>query len=315
MKRSVCQASISSVIPLNVLPSITKPPDAGSRAPRWMLESQPWRRPLPHSTASTTRSRVCTGLTLTHADAAAAGVVRRGEVLHHDALVAVGEHLPGELLGGGGVVGDQPGHDVGLGHQGREPGEAFGAGGVEQVVAVEVQEVEEVRRHRDPGVLGGPGRGLLERPRPAGVVERERLAVEDQPPGRQRPDHLDHLGQPLGDVVEAPGGDQDVVAVAMDLDPDAVELDVHRDRRRRPPWPSPRPGRARWTRASAAPAGRPPDRPSPAPPRRRRRPRHDRRRCRRRASRRGARRAAAPRRPTATASWTRRRARPGGRRR
>ena len=39
--RSVCQASISSVMPLKVLPSMTNPPVAGSRAPRWMFDSQP----------------------------------------------------------------------------------------------------------------------------------------------------------------------------------------------------------------------------------------------------------------------------------
>ena len=65
VNRSVCQRSISSVMPLKVLPIITKPPVSGSRAPRWMLDEVPWRRPEPHSTASTTRSRVCVGLTLT----------------------------------------------------------------------------------------------------------------------------------------------------------------------------------------------------------------------------------------------------------
>ena len=65
VKRSVCQRSISSVMPLNVLPIMTKPPVSGSRAPRWMFDRVPWRRPDPHSTASTTRSRVCVGLTLT----------------------------------------------------------------------------------------------------------------------------------------------------------------------------------------------------------------------------------------------------------
>ena len=64
VKRAVCQSSIASVMPLNVLPSMTKPPVAGSRAPRWMFDSLPVRRPEPHSTASTTRSSVCTGLTL-----------------------------------------------------------------------------------------------------------------------------------------------------------------------------------------------------------------------------------------------------------
>ena len=42
----VCQASISSVMPLKVLPSMTKPPVAGSRAPRWRLESQPLPPPV-----------------------------------------------------------------------------------------------------------------------------------------------------------------------------------------------------------------------------------------------------------------------------
>ena len=42
---------------------MTKPPLAGSRAPRWMLDSLPLRLPEPHSTASTTRSSVRTGLT------------------------------------------------------------------------------------------------------------------------------------------------------------------------------------------------------------------------------------------------------------
>ena len=64
--RAVCQRSSSSVRPLKVLPSITKPP-AGSRAPRCRLDSRPVRRPCPHSTPRTTRSRVCRGLTLSQA--------------------------------------------------------------------------------------------------------------------------------------------------------------------------------------------------------------------------------------------------------
>ena len=55
--------------PLNVLPTITNDAvSSGSfdRAPRCRLESQPTRRPWPHSTASTTRSNVYTGFTLRH---------------------------------------------------------------------------------------------------------------------------------------------------------------------------------------------------------------------------------------------------------
>ena len=65
---AVCHASISSVMPLNVLPSMTKPPSSGSRAPRCRLLSQPCRRPWPHSAASTTRSSVRACLILSHAD-------------------------------------------------------------------------------------------------------------------------------------------------------------------------------------------------------------------------------------------------------
>ena len=66
--RSVCQASISSVMPLNVLPSITNPPVRVARRRGGCWTAAPRRRPLPHSTASTTRSRVCRGLTFTQPD-------------------------------------------------------------------------------------------------------------------------------------------------------------------------------------------------------------------------------------------------------
>ena len=67
-------------MPLKVLPSITKPPFTGSRAPRCRLLSQPLRRPLPHSAASTTRSSVRTAFTLSQSDPrlpAAYGAARR----------------------------------------------------------------------------------------------------------------------------------------------------------------------------------------------------------------------------------------------
>ena len=80
-----------------------------------------------------------------------------------------------------------------------------------------------------PLVHGRAGRGLLERSGPAVLGQGERLAVQDQPVGRERPHHLDHLGQPVGDHVERPGGDDDVVAVLVHLDADAVELGVDGD--------------------------------------------------------------------------------------
>ncbi len=83
-----------------------------------------------------------------------------------------------------------------LGHERVERGEALVAGGVEEVAAVDVEQVEEVGRHRDAGVLRGAARGVLEGHRPAVVGQRERLAVEHEALGGQRAGDLDHLGQP-----------------------------------------------------------------------------------------------------------------------
>ena len=75
-------------------------------------------------------------------------------------------------------------------------------------------------------------------------------------------DHGDDLGDPGGDVVQAPGEHPDPRPVAVDLDPDAVELDVHR-RRQAGLLQGARPRPARWPPASAAP-GRPTCRPTAA---------------------------------------------------
>ena len=63
MTRSALVAQPRSVRPSNQRAG--RPIRAMFRASRWMFDSVPWRRPLPHSTASTTRSRVCRGFTLT----------------------------------------------------------------------------------------------------------------------------------------------------------------------------------------------------------------------------------------------------------
>ena len=98
--RSVCQASISSVMPLNVLPSMTKLAGrSGSRAPRWMLESQPRRRPRAPLDGEHHEVEGVDRLDLHPGRAAAAGGVGRVEVLDDDALVAGGEHLGDERLG------------------------------------------------------------------------------------------------------------------------------------------------------------------------------------------------------------------------
>ena len=264
-------ASISSVIPLNVLPSITNPP-SGSRAPRWMLESQPLRRPEPHSTASTTRSRVCTGFTLTHADPRRPAAYGEAGSLTTTPSWPASSARSTNASAGPGVSRDQPGGAVCLRDQRVEGGEPLGHGPVEQVVAVEVEQVEEVRRHvrrrrpsrcatRSPGTAAAGPASSSASASPSSTSE----------VGRERPRHLDHLRQPGGDVLQRAGRDQHLVVPAVHLDPDPVELGVDRhlavgDRLGH----ALRDRRAPTRRASAAPDGRPRAGTRPARPRRRR---------------------------------------------
>ena len=204
-----------------------------SRAPRWMLESQPWRRPEPHSTASTTRSRVCTGFTFTQAEPRRPASYGAARFLTTTPSWPRSSTCETNASASSGSASDQPRHQVLLRHQRGQRLEPLGAGGVEQVAAVEVEQVEEVGREvrrprsspcgtRSPGTAAaGPGR--------RGRAPRRR-GRSRSPGARAR---RDHLGQPVGDVLQRAGGDDDLVATAVHLDPDAVELGV--DRRPSPP--------------------------------------------------------------------------------
>jgi hypothetical protein len=108
---------------------------------------------------------------------------------------------------------------------------------VDEVDTVGVQDVEEPR----PQDLGARTRRpeaahrLLERPRRAVLVERQRLAVEDERSAREGRDDLDELRHPRGDVGQRPAEHLDPTArpaMAVHLDPSAVELDLDRHRRR-----------------------------------------------------------------------------------
>jgi hypothetical protein len=85
--------------------------------------------------------------------------------------------------------------------------------GVEEVVAVDVEHVEEVRRDRDAG-RPGRGRGLWKGGASV-LTQGERLTVDTKSCAGRGGD-LDHLGESGGDVVEAAGRDLDV-ATAVDL--------------------------------------------------------------------------------------------------
>lgn len=197
-------------------------------------------------------------MTLIQPAAAPSGGVGGAERLDQHALVApldrVGEESGGPL----GARGDDPRHPQPLGDGPGQRRVPFGAGRVEQVGAVEVQDVEQEHRQRHrpraPGAARraplarralfgaragagrGAGRGHLERLRAAVRTERDQLAVEDRVADRQPAQHLDHLGQPAGDVVERAGEDLDRALTGtaltppdMDLRADAVELPFDRD--------------------------------------------------------------------------------------
>ncbi len=164
-------------------------------------------------------------LDLDPALAAATGRIQRVDALDDDALVAGRERVAGDPVGDVRVGGDLAGDPVCAGDllEDRQP---LAERPVDEVLAVDVEDVEEPRlEHGGPLRLGAePGHGVLERSRAAVLVERQRLAVEDEPVGREGPDDLDDLGHPVGDLGEAARVDVDVVAVAVDLDASAVEL-------------------------------------------------------------------------------------------
>ena len=117
--------------------------------------------------------------------------------------------------------------DPQLGRELVEPRRAALQRGVEQVLAVDVQHVEEERRHAFERrvdvdlrhrVLEG-GRAVRAHP--------QRLAVEDRLGHRQPADRVGDPGQRVGDLVEVPRVDADLVTAAMDLNADPVQLPFH----------------------------------------------------------------------------------------
>ena len=165
------------------------------------------------------------GLHLDPARAAAAGRVGRADRLDDDALLAGGERVARDALGDVGI-GRHLAGDAMLAGDALELAHARRQRFVEQVATVDVQHVEEPRmQQRLARRLGAePRHRLLERPRPAVFIERERLAVEDHVAHRHPSHHLDDLGKSVGDVGEVAREHPHVVAGAVHLDARAVEL-------------------------------------------------------------------------------------------
>ena len=213
-------------------------------------------------------------LDLQPAPASPAGLVRCSERLHQHALVTLGQRGGEEPLGFLRVGGHEPGHAHRLREHRLERREPLSGGAVEQVVAVEVEAVEEDRRERDrPSQLvdvelaAEAAHRHLERPWPAAVVERDRLAVEDEGFDRELPNRLDELGHAGGDVGQVARVDAHVAGEPVHLDSRAVELpfDGGRSRagraRRRCSRPSARASAASG-RKSVEPEAREPGSPS-----------------------------------------------------
>ena len=182
VNRSVCQASISSVIPLNVLPSITKPSpssDAGAEVDVGQPPLAPAAAPLDRQDDEVEGVH---RLDLDPAGAATTRVVPDREALHDDALVAAGERVLGELLGRRGVVGDQAAargapraracrgrlEPLGAGASSRSAPSRWSTSKKYGVTATPRRSMARARRR------------LLERPGRPSSAERDRLAVEDE---------------------------------------------------------------------------------------------------------------------------------------
>src|SRR4029450_4112172 len=88
-----------------------------------------------------------------------------------------------------------------------EHGSSLAQRPVDEGVAVDVEERVQPRLEDGSSLPLGPepGHRVLERTRATVLVEREGLAVEDEPVGGERADDLDDLGHTVGDVGETAG--------------------------------------------------------------------------------------------------------------
>ena len=143
-------------------------------------------------------------------------------------------------LRGVGVVGDQSVHPMGRRHDRVQGGHPLACRPVQQVFAVQMQQVEDEHRQRlrfpgggdvDAAIFPAPTRPPPEPRRrhlkpvrtPVGP-QGDCLRVGDQVGHRQLERRLDHLRQPFGDVVEAASIDRHRVARAVDLHARTVQL-------------------------------------------------------------------------------------------
>ncbi len=212
---------------------MTKPP-AGSRAPRCRFDSQPCRRPCPHSAASTTRSRVCRGLTFSQPAPrrpASYGCCRSFTTTPSWPRARASAAKP-PAANTSAVTSRGARHSSGTTASSTSSRSTSGRPSTSTPSACRTS-----KKYGVSGDAAGAGRraggGHLERLRPAVVAQRDGLAVEHDAAAGEPARDVDELRHPLGDVVERAGEDAHVVAVAVHLHADAVELPL--DRRRGDP--------------------------------------------------------------------------------
>ena len=159
------------------------------------------------------------------------GFVRRIERLDHDPLVALRERVLEKPLRLGRILGHGARHAKRSGKPTLERLEPVTRGPVDQILAVQMQAVEEERgqRHRlaqlrDVHPAPEPAHRLLEGTRPLVRPQGDRLSVQDDRLDLERADGLDDLGHAIGDVGEVPRERADFVAEPVHLQPRAVEL-------------------------------------------------------------------------------------------
>jgi hypothetical protein len=146
-------------------------------------------------------------------------------------LVATGQGVAQEASGHLGVAGDRARHAQPLGHGRGQGGVPLRPATVGQVLAVQVEHVEQERGQGQGGgqpvdlqPAADPAGGDLEGVRPAVGPQSDDLAVEDGRGHRQGEGGRHHLGHPGGDVVQGAGEHGHVVPVPVDLDVDAYAV-------------------------------------------------------------------------------------------
>ena len=274
--RSVCQRSIASVSPLNVLPEHHEPagPGRARRGAGWTASRCGARGPTrPRARPGRACAAASPSASRRRAGPASYGVVER---LDHHALVPAVQRRRERGRRLGHRPGDDPRHPQRLRAPARPappPARRPGASSRSAPSRCSRSNSTGVSGDRpQPGRVAAaadPRRGHLERLRPAVRPQRDRLAVEHRArspaaPAPPRPPPAPGAVMSSSERVKT----RHVGAAAVDLDAGAVELPL--DRRRGADL-----GQrgvhavARSARASAAPAGRPRAGTPPAPPPRR----------------------------------------------